>query len=222
MRVFIGLDPRAPVAYNVLQWSIHRRASRMVQVVPLILPQLPLTRKGLTHFTYSRYLCPHLCGYQGKSVFMDSDMLMLADIDDLFQIEFDEPLAVVKGGQRFEWPSMMVFNNEQCRDLTPEFINDEENQPQSFEWADGVYALPSEWNHCVGYDDANAEAKLIHFTMGIPKFPECRQSEFAREWFDEYESMTGAVSWHELMGNSVHAKHVLATLNQNTTQFQAM
>lgn len=222
MRVFVGLDPRAPVAYNVLQWSIHRRASRVVQIVPLILPQLPIKRKGLTHFTYSRYICPFLCGYQGKSVFMDSDMLMLADIGELLSLEFKEPVAVVQGPQKFEWPSLMVFNNEQCTELTPEYIDNEDNHPQTFDWAGEVGSLPSEWNHCVGYDEPRDDAKLVHFTMGIPQFPECRDSEYSEEWTHEYESMTGAVSWYELMGNSVHAKHVLSHLDTNTSAFQGV
>lgn len=219
MRVFIGLDPRAPVAFNVLQWSIQRRASQMVQVMPLILPQLPITRKGLTHFTYTRYLAPYLCGYRGKSVFMDSDMLVLGDIAELFSIEFDEPVAVVKGEHRFEWPSLMVFNNEQCEVLTPDYINDENNHPQSFDWASDVGELPSEWNHCVGYDEPRNDAKLVHFTMGIPKYPECRGSEYADAWRREYDSMTGSVSWFELMGNSVHAKKVLTSLDENVKRF---
>jgi hypothetical protein len=218
MRIFIGIDPRAAVAYNVLQWSIIRRASKPVQIVPLVLGQLPLTRKGLTHFTYSRYLAPWLCNYQGISVFMDSDMLVLGDVYDLKEYA-DAAVSVVKGKERFEWPSMMVFNNEKCGELTPDFINDENNHPQNFEWADEVGELPGEWNHCVGYDEP-CDAKLVHFTMGIPHFPECRLSEYADVWKEEYASMIGASSWFELMGNSVHAKHVLSHLQQNMANFQ--
>lgn len=220
MRIFIGVDPRSPVSYNVLQWSIIRRASKPAQIIPLVLPQLPITRQGLTHFTYSRYLAPYLCSYRGKSLFMDSDMLMLGDVAELFELS-DAPVAVVKSEQRFEWSSLMLFNNEKCTALTPEYINEETSQPGNFTWAAEVGELPAEWNHCVGYDEPKA-AKLVHFTMGIPKFPECRQSEYAAEWHAEYESMTGTVSWYELMGESVHAKHVIERLNQNTAEFRKM
>ena len=80
MRVYIGIDPRQPVAFNVLQWSITRRTSRPLAIVPLVLPTLPITRTGLTDFTYSRYLVPALSGFQGISVFLDADMLLQADI----------------------------------------------------------------------------------------------------------------------------------------------
>jgi hypothetical protein len=76
----------------------------------------------------------------------------------------------------------------------------------------GVGGLPKEWNHLVGYDPPNKDAKLIHFTQGIPIFPETKDSEFATEWLAEYESMKGTVSWEEIMGRSVHKESVLKRL----------
>ena len=214
MRIFIGVDPRDSVSYNVLRWSIERRASKPVSVIPLILPQLPIEREGLTHFTFTRYLPPYLCGYQGKSVFMDSDMLCLGDISELFNYDFDEPVAVVKNKERFEWASMMVFNNSQCEILTPEWIDNEQNQPQKLEWAD-VGEIPAEWNHCVGYDEPKP-AKLVHYTMGTPGFKECRDCEYAAEWHAEKESMNSQVAWLEIHGMSVHRDKVLQGLGFGT------
>lgn len=209
MRVFIGVDPRQPVAFNVLQWSIIRRASKPVQIIPLVLPQLPITRRGLTDFTFSRYLPPFLCGFKGKSVFMDADMLVLGDVHEL--AGYDAAVSVVKGPHKFEWPSLMVFNNEKCTTLTPDWINDEANQPQTLSWASEIGELPPEWNHCVGYDEPKP-AKLVHYTQGIPFFPEMRGTEYAAEWWAEHESMHFSVSWLELMGKSVHAERVLQRL----------
>mgnify|MGYP003348841068 CR=1 FL=1 len=79
LRIFIGIDARQPVAYHVLVSSIQRRASRPVAITPLILEQLPIQRQGLTTFTFSRYLVPYLCGYEGQGLFIDSDMILLDD-----------------------------------------------------------------------------------------------------------------------------------------------
>lgn len=212
MRVFIGVDPRDPVSYNVLRWSIERRATRLPQVMPLILPQLPLKRRGLTDFTFSRYLVPFLCGFNGRAVFMDSDMLCLGDVAELFDYNFVEPVAVVKNRERFEWPSMMVFNNSACKQLTPDYINDERNNPADFSWAEAVAGLPSEWNHCVGYDSPRNDAKLVHYTMGTPGFKERRKCEYAQEWFDERESMNFQGAWLEIHGRSLHRDKVLEEL----------
>jgi len=119
MRIFIGVDPRSPISYNVLQWSIVRNASKPVQIVPLVLPQLPIKRRGLTDFTFTRYLPPYLCNYRGTSIFLDADMVVEGDIHELAShMDGKHSVYVAKHQQRFEWPSMMVFNNEKCQRLT--------------------------------------------------------------------------------------------------------
>ena len=218
MRIFIGVDPRDAVSYNVLHWSITRRTSRPVSITPLVLAQLPITRKGLTHFTYSRYLVPKLCGYQGKAIFMDSDMLCRADIRELFQHEFRESVAVVKNAQRFEWPSLMLFNCEHCRGLTTEYVNDPESSPQSFDWGT-VGELDPAWNHCVGYDDPREDAKIVHFTSGTPGFKERAWCEYADEWEAERESMNSQASWLMIHGGSVHTQMVVDEIKQRAARF---
>jgi lipopolysaccharide biosynthesis glycosyltransferase len=220
MRIFIGVDPRDAVSYNVLQWSIIRRSSQPVAICPLVLPQLNFKRQGLTHFTFTRYLAPLMCGYKGKSLFLDSDMLCLGDIAELFAIEFDDPVAVVKNKERFEWPSLMMFNNELCTNLTKGFVEDETTKPYALEWARSVGDLPSEWNHCVGYDEPRDDAKLAHYTTGTPGFKERRASEYAWEWQEELKSMTSQVSWLEIHGKSVHRDKVLKELWQESPQKQ--
>ena len=46
-----------------------------------------------TDFSFSRFLVPYLCGYEGWSLFMDCDMLMLDDIAELWALR-DERYAV--------------------------------------------------------------------------------------------------------------------------------
>ena len=212
MRIFIGVDPRDVVSYNVLRWSIEKRASGPVSITPLILPQLPITRKGLTEFTFSRYLVPAMCGYEGKGLFLDSDMLCLGDVRELLEIETYGSVAVVKNQERFEWPSMMLFDCGQCQRLTVQMIDDPDSTPQDMEWADGIDELPPEWNHCVGYDEPREDAKLVHYTTGTPHFKERRACEYAPEWWAEYRSMTAQASWLEIHGHSIHRDRVLQEL----------
>ena len=222
MRVYIGIDPRQPVAFNVLQWSITRRTSRPLAIVPLVLPTLPITRTGLTDFTYSRYLVPALSGFQGISVFLDADMLLQADINELETlINPDDAVSVVKSANRFEWPSMMVFNNEKCKTLTADYINDEANHPSDFSWAGSVGELPGEWNFTVGYDKPIEQPKLIHYTAGIPHFPETKDCDYAEAWTKEFDSMVGNCSWLELMGDSVHVELVLNNITEKRKAWQS-
>lgn len=101
LRIFIGWDPKESVAFHVLSHSILTRASRPVAIIPLVQQQLrdaeiytrargPLES---TEFSLTRFLVPYLSGYEGVSVYMDCDMLCLADIHELVA----EPL-------RHVWP----------------------------------------------------------------------------------------------------------------------
>lgn len=209
LRVFIGVDPRQPLAYTVLQSSIIRRASVPVQITPLMLHQLPVKRVGLTQFTYARYVVPYLCNYEGYAVFIDADMVCLTDVNELFEIakNSDDSVHVVKSHMKFEWPSLMVFNNAKCKNLTLEHI--EKDSPAKLEWAESVGELPKEYNHLVGYDEPSPEAKIIHFTQGIPCWHETNTCEFAEEWEAEKQAALMTCTWKELMGKSVHAEPVL-------------
>ncbi len=221
LRVYVGFDPRQPVAYNVAAYSIMSRSSKPVAITPLVLPTLPIQRTGLTSFTFSRWLAPAISSYSGWSIFVDSDVLCLGDISDLQGLAYldsvvndakDTPVFVSKNKLKFEWASVMVFNNEHCKILTPEFVDDPKNSLFDFAWAKRVGNLPAAWNHLVGYDEPDPKARLIHFTQGIPCWDETRSCEFADEWRTEAKASMSSVSFEALMGKSVHAPHVRARL----------
>lgn len=207
LRVFIGYDPRQPISLNVLQSSIYRKSSKPVAITPLVLETLPLKRQGLTPFTYSRFLVPYLCDYQGWALFLDADIILMDDIAKLFELR-DERFAVMvsKNSIKFEWASVMLFNCAKCQVLTPEFI---ETAPKlhdcSFVDESLIGDLPREWNHLCGYDEPRANPKLIHYTQGVPAFKETFDCEHSEAWFQEHQNMNSVKSWMELMGGSVHA-----------------
>lgn len=207
LRVFIGYDHRQPISYQVLNYSIISRSSKPVAITPLILDQLPISRGGLTPFTFSRFMVPWLCGYQGFGLFLDADMLLQADIAELFAMaDPNKAVQIVVHEKAFERASVMLFNCEKCTVLTPDFVQHAKGL-HSISWAlEGeIGALPPEWNHLVGYDESREKPKLIHYTQGVPIFPETSGSEHAEAWMNDAKAMNSARPWVELMGNSVHA-----------------
>ncbi len=222
--VFIGFDPREAVAFNVLAHSIHARSSLPVSVSPLMLSQLGGVFRRERHplqstdFSFSRFLTPYLSGYRGWSVFMDCDMLVLDDIARLWALR-DERCAVMvvkhdhkpketvkflgaaqTSYEKKNWSSVMMFNNERCSALTPEYVNTASGlELHQFKWLEGdhlIGELPHRWNHLVGYDAPDAEVSLVHYTIGGPYFPEYLDCEYSREWFDERQAMLHAGSRH--------------------------
>lgn len=220
LSVCIGFDPRQPIAYQVAAYSVAVTASKPVAITPLFLKQLPITRRGLTEFTYSRFLTPYLAGFKGQSVFMDPDMVLLTDIHELIQgsskADPMHAVSVVKAQPKFEWPSLMVFSNSACKRLTPEFVNNPDNSLFDFAWAPTIGELDPAWNVPVGYQE-HPEPKLLHYTQGIPIWPETQDLK-PEPWFGYHKSANSSVSFEALMGPSVHAKHVYERLKQRVLE----
>ena len=218
--VFIGYDHRQPVSFAVLVHSIMEKASEPVAIHPLVRPTLPITREGLTPFTFSRFLVPYLMNFRGKALFLDIDMMVKGDVADLFKLDMAHKAVLVsKNRLKFEWASVMLFDCSHYgnRVLEPKFVDNPETgglHKMGYLKPEEVGDLPPEWNHLVGYDDPNPDVKLVHFTQGVPAYPETKDSEFAGEWMACLQRAVSTRPWKELMGNSVHAKPVYERLGK--------
>jgi hypothetical protein len=219
MRIFIGYDPAESVAYHVLCHSILSRASIPVTFTPINKRNIQeFTRgrqNGSTEFSFSRFLTPYLAGYTGQALFMDCDMIVRCDIaeildecdlyHDVFVVKHD---YTPKPGKKFlgnaqsvypkkNWSSVMLFNcfSSACRRLTTQAVNNADGSYlHQFKWAndDRIGALSKEWNHLVGEQDPNPDAKIVHFTLGTPCFDGYENQEYSQEWFAEKEAMLHA------------------------------
>jgi len=217
IRFFIGYDTREAIAFSVLSHSIHARASQPVSIAPVMLSQLGLVfrrdRNALqsTEFSFSRFLTPYLCNYEGWAIFSDCDMLMLDDVaklwalrDERYAVQVVKHVHVPKEDVKFlgavqtkyekkNWSSVMLMNCAKCAALTPEYVNKASGlELHQFKWLEGdhlIGEIPRRWNHLVGYDAPDPRAALVHFTIGGPYFAEYRECEFAGEWFAERDAM---------------------------------
>lgn len=217
IRIFIGYDSRVPAISSVLAHSIHARASEPVSIGLLSLSQLTTIFKRernplqSTEFSFSRFLVPYLCGYEGFAVFMDNDMLVLDDIAKLWAMrDADYAVQCVKhthiptettkflgekqtSYEKKNWSSVMIFNNAKCKALTPEYVNTASGlELHQFKWLGNdslIGALPPRWNHLVDYDPRNKDVSLVHYTLGGPFYAATHHCEYAEEWFREREDM---------------------------------
>jgi len=214
--VYIGYDPKEDVAYEVLKFTIERIAVDNVRIVPIKRPVVE--RMGIynrkydiidgqhidkidghpfsSEFSFTRFLVPALNMYQGWALYMDCDMYLRTDINDLFEeYKMDYfPLYCVKhkyapgeglkmDGQiqenyrRKNWSSLMLWNcgHELNQKLTVADVN-----KRTGRWLHGFGWLPDkegdigtiheEWNWLDNHSSPDIEAKNVHFTTGGPWF----------------------------------------------------
>ena len=217
IRIFIGYDPREAAAYHVCCQSLIEHSSRPLEIHPLALNNLEQSYverhvDGSNAFIYSRFLVPYLCEFSGFALFLDGDMLVRADIAELWAYRrADRGLSVVQHDYRTafpvkylgaknedyprkNWSSVILWNCNYFphRKLTPEFVASAKGSYlHRFEWLkdEQIEALPPTWNHlCMEYPQ-NPAAKLYHYTLGIPAFPGYEEQEGAQEWFATGERM---------------------------------
>ncbi|MCR9070698.1 MAG: glycosyltransferase [Alphaproteobacteria bacterium] len=218
-KVFIGFDPNETVAFHVLNHSIQARASAPIAVIPIMLSQLTDVFKRernqlqSTEFSFSRFLVPYMSDFEGWSLFMDCDMLMLGDVHEIFR-QCDDRFAVqcVKHDHRPQeetkflgatqtqyakknWSSVMMFNNARCTALTPDYVNTATGlELHQFKWLssdDEIGELSHEWNHLVGYDPTVPvdQVRMLHYTEGGPYFEDYTDTDYADVWFKERDAM---------------------------------
>jgi len=49
--------------------------------------------------------------------------------------------------------------------------------------------LPPEWNVLIDEGQDDKDAKILHWSSGIPMFPHYQNSRRSKDWFTEYNSM---------------------------------
>ena len=233
--VWIGFDSREGLAFAVARETI-RRHDPYIPIKGLVLGKL--MEDGLYHrpmefrtgkensrilwdvisdapmstqFAITRFLVPHLAK-EGWALFIDCDMLVKANISDLFHL-VDNPkndkfaVMCVKhdykptektkmDGQvqtvypRKNWSSVMLFNcdHPSNKKLTLEMINSVPGRDlHRFCWLedDEIGELDQCWNYLVGHSSSEIKPKIVHFTAGGPWMRGYEGVPFADEWRQE-------------------------------------
>ena len=207
LRIFIGYDPREAVAYHVCCQSIieHCSEPHRLQFTPVRGPR----RDGSNDFIYARFLVPWMCDFRGSALFIDGDMLVRADVAELFResvlyhgvrvVKHDyktrHPVKYLGNPNpdypRKNWSSVVLWNCSYApnRKLTPEFVaNATGEYLHRFSWLvdSQIGELGPEWNRLVLEQELQPNDKLRHYTVGTPCFADYADCEGAEEWHQTY------------------------------------
>lgn len=119
IKVYIATQEAQMVPTKVLEYSIRKRTSKPVEVYPMHLseieyatPKNPKNRQK-TPFSFQRFLIPQLNDYKGRAIYLDSDMQVFKDIDNLWTMPMYEHdlLTVIPAkneGRRLQFSVMLL------------------------------------------------------------------------------------------------------------------
>ncbi len=206
IRLFTGFDERESIGWHAFVGSL-RETSQDYMLMP---PFSGERGDGSNDFTYGRFRVPERCTWAGAALSCDAaDMLLRAPIEELLGL-YDKRYAVqvVKHAYRtkhprkyvgtdFEapnedypcknWSSLILWNcghqahfqnREKLRGTDGAYLH-------RFAWLqdDEIGELPLEWNWLADEYGENVQAKLLHWTAGIPGFKRYRNAPHANEWW---------------------------------------
>lgn len=95
IRIFVGSSEEHWLPIKVLQHSILWNTSSDVEFLPLYESALtiPPTNKTPTAFSLQRFTIPEICDFRGRAIYLDSDMVVYADIRELWEHDMGEALV---------------------------------------------------------------------------------------------------------------------------------
>ena len=204
MKVFVGYDTREDIAYQVCKHSLESR-NKNVEVRPLKQNELreqgwysrPIDKLASTEFTFTRFLVPELCNFDGWALFCDSDIIFIEDIKELFdqadnkyavmcaQHDYTPKEGVKMDGQtqtvypRKNWSSVVLFNcgHPSNKKLDLNLVNNPEITGaylHRFSWLDDseIGQISHEWNWLTDWyeEGKDGSPKALHYTEGGPWF----------------------------------------------------
>ena len=155
IRVFVGSNDKWADCEPVLEYSIRKHTGTPVEITFMRPASIGMCETGCTSFTNTRFAIPELCNNRGYAIYLDVDMLVLADLAELWQYRTRGKWAILQDGSC----EVAVID---CAVKMPPISELEKKK----KWEIGfpsVRKIPMQWN-CEDPTEIHSDTKLIHFT----------------------------------------------------------
>jgi hypothetical protein len=212
IRLFVGCAANNEdlESQAVLEHSIRKHTDRPLEITWMQLsrdraspfysdgPRGWQTQTWTTPFSGVRWAVPELCGFTGQAIYLDSDIIVRADIGELW----DQPIAagkvvIAKGGSHGQRLCVSKWDCAAAETVLPPLATLREPHAHR-QLMDHFAAHPEmvapflggDWNvlDLEPFDLANSRVKALHYT-GIPTQPQLRHAlprlarEGGRHWY---------------------------------------
>jgi hypothetical protein len=190
LHVFVGTDESQHVATRVLEYSLRKHSSRPVVVHAMTADGIPAPKdeenRPRTRFSFCRFTIPERMGFRGRALYLDADMLALADPAELWRLPFgaQKVLCTFQPGPPPAWRdngffrpgrqfSVMLLDCARLPWRIEEIVRGLDERrftyPQlMFELClvardEIAERIPAEWNHLERHEPGLT--RLIHYTV---------------------------------------------------------
>lgn len=212
IRIFVGCASGDDLeSQAVLEYSLRKHCSEPVDITWMALsgdPSSPFysnggagwqTQRWSTPFSGLRWAIPALCGGEGRAIYLDSDVIVLGDIAELWGQEFRPGKFVMAKGGAEAWRfcvsvwdcAAAISHMHNSRDLRAR-PDAHQAMIAKMRQSSGVQAFDGAWNVIDGEDYPSADdprIKLLHYSAentqphlkyALPRLA----AEGRKHWFD--------------------------------------
>ena len=231
LRIFCGTDESQRVATRVLEYSINKNTTSAINFEPMFNIGLPTPKKiehrARTEFSFCRFTIPQLVSFKGRALYLDADMLVFGDIQNLWNINFedapvmctrqteiptawqDQPVHFQPGRQM----SVMMLDCERLDwDINKIIAGLDEDKYSYQQLMSDLCIIPPEqiserippqWNCLEWYDPE--QTQLLHYTV-VPSQPWKNDKNtltilWEKEFHEAYEA--GAIAQEEIIEGTI-------------------
>ena len=163
IRIFIGTSANNEDADSemVLEYSLRKNASQPIDITWMKQTHDTSsiwhgwkTNRWSTPFSGYRWAIPEACGFKGRAIYMDEDMVNLRDISDLYNINMDGKPLGARTGVRFGGHEFCVIVFD-CAAMEKHLVPVNRMKPNvdahhryihTFSGSDTVFNIDPRWN----------------------------------------------------------------------------
>ena len=236
VKIFIGSGEASVLERQTLIYSLQKHTDRKLEIYvfngthnslesedrePVLLDAMPLEAKykNITEFSLYRFLIPELCKHQGKAIWMDSDIVCLSDIGELFDTDLGEHDFLACGDVygKGKWTSsVMLIDCSKTKWSISQYMK--EIKESRYSYTDltqtteqflhyhpfSIGKLDPNWNV---FDYADEKTKLIHYSDISTQPWKYSGHPFGDIWFDYFKEARAAGVLTEEALNKTMTRH---------------
>ncbi len=198
IKVYVGSQRDQLLSVKVLEYSIKKNTGMSVDVFPMyesnIEIPMPVKKENQprTPFSFQRFIIPELNGHKGRAIYLDSDMQVFTDIQNLWNQDMHDADICstweADGSQRRPQFSVMLMDCDKLNWDVKEIVKMLDSGALNYETlmfemkvAEKISpSIEAEWNSLEKYEEG--KTKLLHYTDMDTQPWICRNNPLSEIW----------------------------------------